>query len=107
MAAASRRHRTRELTGREVTRLGQRAGMSLDGVTATRDFREMGVRVFRVGRRWPKRYEATVTPPEGNWSTNRPVGRQRLNWKLRKITHPTDFWDLVNAADIEYERRGS
>lgn len=30
MAAASRRHRTRELTGGEVTRLGHRAGMSLE-----------------------------------------------------------------------------
>ena len=52
---------------------------------------EMGIRVVRDGRRWPKRYHATVTPPEGSWSTKRPVGRQQLNWKLRNITHSTDF----------------
>jgi hypothetical protein len=67
----------------------------------------MAIRVVRVGRRWPKRYQATVTPPEGSWSTQRAVGRQRLNWKLRNITHSTDFWDLVNAADAQYEQRQS
>ena len=65
----------------------------------------MAIRVVRVGSQWPKRYQVTVTPPEGSWTTKRPVGRQRLNWKLRNLTHPTDFWDLVNAADAEYEQR--
>src|SRR5439155_3851611 len=35
VAAASRRHRTRELTGGEVTRLGQRAEMSLEQLAAS------------------------------------------------------------------------
>lgn len=64
----------------------------------------MGIQVRRVGRRWPKRYHVTVTPPDGDWTTSRPVGKQRLNWKLRDIVHSTDFWDIVAAADEVCER---
>jgi hypothetical protein len=66
----------------------------------------MAIQVVRVGRRWPKRYHIRVTPPEGTWSTARSVGKQRLNWRLRKITHPTDFWDLIAVADERYELEG-
>jgi hypothetical protein len=82
--------------------------MRPDGSRRLQDFdTHMTIRVVRVGRRWPKQYQATVTPPEGSWSAKRAVGRQRLNWKRRNITHSTDFWDLVNAADAQYEPRQS
>jgi hypothetical protein len=64
----------------------------------------MAIQVRRVGRRRPKRYLVSVTPPDGDWSTRRPVGKQRLSWKLRRIVHSTDFWDLVASADQQYER---
>jgi hypothetical protein len=91
--------------------LRQRSGMSLSrAVLHTRIGNiailpsGMAIEVRRTPGRWPKRYHVTVTPPDGDWSTARPVGKQRLNWKMRHSVHSTDFWDLIARADERYER---
>ena len=64
----------------------------------------MGIEVRRVDGRFGKRYYVRVTPPDGDWETSRPAGKQRLKWKLRNIVHSTDFSDLIAIADEQYER---
>jgi hypothetical protein len=60
----------------------------------------VAIKVQRTAARWPKKYLATVTPPHGDWQTERPVTRRAIQRRLYADgNHSTDVGDAFRAAD--------
>jgi hypothetical protein len=54
----------------------------------------MSIEVRRVGRKWPRRYVVKVTPPNGEWDTQRPMGRLMIKRRL--------FADKAHIQDVAH-----
>lgn len=64
----------------------------------------MAIEIRRVGGKWPRRYIATVTPPNGDWESERPQSRRAIWRRLSKDnTHPADGWPAFNHADAVWK----